>query len=275
MSDNKKKPSESCTDPLQLPMPGDYDDYWYQGEDGEWYNEYDDELEEGHYYTKDRKLPDWCSAPKGVPKPVDYEDYWYEGEDGSWYNEYDDELYPGQYYVDTKTDTQAENKKIEEEKRKAEEKRRVEEARKKAEEDAKRAKEEATRKAKEAAKAAEEAAKEAKAAASNLMKGFGGGLFGKQEQKKPPAKQEVKQAPASASASAPTQPVKQQLSVKKTEEQQAKTAEPPQIPKTEKDSEKEPSKVKDEAKVIPRRVNCKLKMFGELSLSLIHCTCKS
>ena len=236
-------------------MPGDYDDYWYQGEDGEWYNEYDDELEEGHYYTKEKKLPDWCKAPKGVPKPLDYEDYWYEGEDGGWYNEYDDELYPGQYYVDTKTDNQSgakkaeeEKRRVEEEKRKAEEKRRVEEARKKAEEDARRAKEEATKKAKEAAKAAEDAAKEAKAAASNLMKGFGGGLFGKQEQKKPPApKPEVKQAPAVKPAapvqSAPSKPISQEII----------TPEPAQAPKTEKKAEKEEAKV-DEApeKVIPR-----------------------
>ena len=91
-------------DPLKLPIPGDYDDYWYQGEDSEWYNEYDDELEEGYYYTKEKKLPAWCSAPKAIPRPPDYEDYWYEGEDGSWYNEYDEELYPGQYYVEDKAE---------------------------------------------------------------------------------------------------------------------------------------------------------------------------
>ena len=195
-----------AADPLKLPLPGDYDDYWYQGEDGEWYNEYDDELEEGFYYTKEKKLPDWCSAPKGVPRPVDYEDYWYEGEDGSWYNEYDEELYPGQYYLETdKTDSQQANNKAKEEERrkaeearKAEERRKVEETRRRAEEEARKAKEMAEKKAKEAAR-------EAKAAASNLMKGFGGGLFGSNLMSQPaqPARTSPMWTPQWTSSEAP------------------------------------------------------------------------
>ena len=45
-----------------LPRPVDYDDYWYEGEDGLWYNEYDDELEEGQYYEE---VPE----EDGYPKP--------------------------------------------------------------------------------------------------------------------------------------------------------------------------------------------------------------
>ena len=45
-----------------LPRPLDYDDYWYEGEDGLWYNEYDDELEEGQYYEE---VPE----EDGYPKP--------------------------------------------------------------------------------------------------------------------------------------------------------------------------------------------------------------
>ena len=82
-------------------MPGDYDDYWYN-DGGEWYNEYDDELEEGYYYTKERKLPSWCTDNSlAIPKPSDYEDYWYEAEDGQWYNEYDE---TGQEYEDSASD---------------------------------------------------------------------------------------------------------------------------------------------------------------------------
>ena len=177
----------------QLPIPGDYDDYWYFGEDGEWYNEYDDELEEGYYYQKEKKLPAWCTdSSNAIPKPSDYEDYWYEGEDGQWYNEYDDELEEGQYYADKTEDTETERKKeqerLEKEKKQVEEAKRAEEqsrkelARKKADEETRKKKEAAEKAAKEAAKAAEEAAKEAQAAAKKMMSGFGGGLFGSKPQ---------------------------------------------------------------------------------------------
>ena len=33
-----------------FPKPADYEDYWYEGDDGLMYNEYDDELEEGQFY---------------------------------------------------------------------------------------------------------------------------------------------------------------------------------------------------------------------------------
>ena len=188
-SDLPKK-QETKEDPFQLPIPGDYDDYWYFGEDGEWYNEYDDELEEGYYYQKEKKLPAWCTdTSNAIPKPSDYEDYWYEGEDGQWYNEYDDELEEGQYYVDKTDDTAEADKKkeqerVEKEKREAEEAKRVEderrkeEARRKVEEEARKKKEAAEKAAKEAAKAAEEAAKKMK----EKMSGFGGGLFGSKPQ---------------------------------------------------------------------------------------------
>ena len=39
-------------DPYCVPRPVDYDDYWYEHEDGLWYNEYDDSLEEGQYYEE-------------------------------------------------------------------------------------------------------------------------------------------------------------------------------------------------------------------------------
>jgi hypothetical protein len=56
-----------------LPRPSDYDDYWYEADDGMWYNEYDDELEEGQYYEE---IPE----EEGYPKPdltavVDEEPY--------------------------------------------------------------------------------------------------------------------------------------------------------------------------------------------------------
>jgi hypothetical protein len=45
-----------------LPRPADYDDFWYEGEDGLWYNEYDDELEEGQFYAE---VPE----EDGYPRP--------------------------------------------------------------------------------------------------------------------------------------------------------------------------------------------------------------
>ena len=48
----EKKLPAWCTDSTNaLPKPADYDDYWYDGGDGNWYNEYDDELLEGQYYV--------------------------------------------------------------------------------------------------------------------------------------------------------------------------------------------------------------------------------
>ena len=45
-----------------LPRPEDYDDFWYEGEDGLWYNEYDDGLEEGQWYEE-------LDETEGYPKP--------------------------------------------------------------------------------------------------------------------------------------------------------------------------------------------------------------
>ena len=199
---------ESVTkDPFKLPLPADYEDYWYEADDGCWYNEYDDELEEGYYYASEATMDQTNasntkastisvdtqskSMQKGLPKPSDYEDYWYEGEDGMWYNEYDDELEEGQFYEDSNANDASsaaeEAKKKEEEAKKAAESKRI------AEEEAKKAQEEAARVAREASKAAEDAAKAAKEASQNLMKGFssmGGSMFGatKPDAKKPEAK---------------------------------------------------------------------------------------
>lgn len=242
---NKFKDSKPTPDPYQLPIPGDYDDYWYRADDGEWYNEYDDELEEGYYYQKEKKLPSWCTdSSLAIPKPADYEDYWYEADDGQWYNEYDDELLEGQYYVDKVDDKAAEKQKAEDEQRKAaeakkaEEQRKADEARKKAEEEARKAKEAAEKAAKEAAKAAEEAAKEAQAAAKKMMQGFGGGLFGsKQDNSKKssgiglgsmfgsaPAQDKKSPQPVSKAPPSP------QPSVKPAQQQDVKKPEQPQQP---------------------------------------------
>ena len=103
--------------------PPDYDDYWYQAEDGNWYNEYDDL---GYQFADEEILsvaadgkaqmskvskapttttttdskpaqsvpkPDAVSdgsAKKKPPRPADYEDRYYKDEKGAWRNEYDD-----------------------------------------------------------------------------------------------------------------------------------------------------------------------------------------
>ena len=176
-------------DKFKLPRPADYDDFWYTGDDGVQYNEYDDELEEGYYYDKATETPAGTTeaneppvaaneppvaakepsakakepviVSKGLPKPADYEEYWYKGEDGFMYNEYDDELEEGQYYenaiingsaVVLNGSAAAAAEKVE-----------------------------TVNAAEEAAKAAEEAAKAAAEASKNLLKGMsglGGGLMG-------------------------------------------------------------------------------------------------
>merc|ERR1719232_1200747 len=57
-----------------LPRPADYDDFWYEGEDGEWYNEYDDQLEEGQWYQEVPEeegypKPDLSEVPQPTPEP--------------------------------------------------------------------------------------------------------------------------------------------------------------------------------------------------------------
>ena len=149
-------------DPHRLSKPLDYEECWYEGEDGLMYNEYDDELEEGYYYSDDSEVakPKEQTKPeptpsvevkKGLPRPTDYEDYWYEGEDGLMYNEYDDELEEGQFYAEP---VPASKPKLNESINKTE--------------DA------AAKAASEASKAAEEAAKAAAEASKNLLKGMSG-----------------------------------------------------------------------------------------------------
>ena len=53
---------ETSEKKLGLPRPIDYDDYWYEAEDGLWYNEYDDELEGDQFYEE---VPE----EDGYPKP--------------------------------------------------------------------------------------------------------------------------------------------------------------------------------------------------------------
>merc|ERR1719232_1358388 len=58
-----------------LPRPADYDDFWYEGEDGEWYNEYDDQLEEGQLYQEVPEeegypKPDLSEVPQPTPQPT-------------------------------------------------------------------------------------------------------------------------------------------------------------------------------------------------------------
>jgi hypothetical protein len=194
---------EKKRDPaFRLPKPADFDDYWYKGDDGQMYNEYNDELEEGFYYEDDnlstvttssqkllvdeisgnKQLKSGKEKRKGKPRPADYEDFWYEGDDGQMYNEYDDELEEGEYYVDDEQNAvynELANGHIVAEGKAKKPKQNGEvllgpDPSKAAEEAAKAAAEEATKAAEEAAKAAAEASK-------NLLKGMsslGGGLLG-------------------------------------------------------------------------------------------------
>merc|ERR1712108_6679 len=58
---SKTKKAKPERDPNCLKRPADYDEFWYEDE-GEWYNEYDDNLEEGQYYEE---IPE----EDGYPKP--------------------------------------------------------------------------------------------------------------------------------------------------------------------------------------------------------------
>ena len=168
--EDQNKPSSPVAevvnlDPFRLPKPADYEESWYEGEDGLMYNEYDYELEEGYYYSDQPEIkasePGETKEPtggatkvvvepiKGLPRPSDYEDFWYKGEDGVMYNEYDDELQEGQFYAEAvpgPKPIQSVNK----------------------------AEDAAAKAASEASKAAEEAAKAAAEASTNLLKGMSG-----------------------------------------------------------------------------------------------------
>ena len=58
---SKTKKAKPEKDPNCLKRPVDYDEFWYEAE-GEWYNEYDDNLEDGQYYEE---IPE----EEGYPKP--------------------------------------------------------------------------------------------------------------------------------------------------------------------------------------------------------------
>ena len=113
---SSEDPSSTTQKTSLPPRPPDYDDYWYQAEDGNWYNEYDDlgyqfaddeilsvatdgkaELSRVSKVSSDPKpaqaVPKPVSASvakKKPPRPADYEDRYYQDEKGAWRNEYDD-----------------------------------------------------------------------------------------------------------------------------------------------------------------------------------------
>ena len=123
-SSDKKESSEPGNKKTLPPRPNDYDDYWYQAEDGNWYNEYDDLgyqfadeevllIEENNHAAlktisnldnkgkssndsdknlSNKVVPNSKSdiSAKKPPKPIDFDDYWYQDETGVWKNEYHD-----------------------------------------------------------------------------------------------------------------------------------------------------------------------------------------
>ena len=110
---SSEDPSSTTQKTSLPPRPPDYDDYWYQAEDGNWYNEYNDA---GYIFADDEILsvasdgkaelsrvskassvpkpsqavPKPASAKKKPPRPADYEDRYYQDEKGVWRNEYVD-----------------------------------------------------------------------------------------------------------------------------------------------------------------------------------------
>ena len=101
-SDTKTGPKEKSSS--LPPRPPDYDDYWYQAEDGNWYNEYDDM---GLVFadpdtaststTNDQSVPnkkvsssDSKSDSQKQPRPKDYDDHWFQDEFGVLRNTYDE-----------------------------------------------------------------------------------------------------------------------------------------------------------------------------------------
>ena len=80
------------------PRPPDYDNYWYQAEDGGWYNEYDDM---GLQFADPDSRPASLVNDKDVPKkdnvqsktrPKDYDQQFYQDEFGVLRNKYDDKF---------------------------------------------------------------------------------------------------------------------------------------------------------------------------------------
>ena len=84
----------------ELPQrPPDFDDYWYQAEDGNWYNEYEDmglvfadpeASSKSSLITNNKVVPNKQDSQK-QPRPKDYDDHWYQDEFGVLRNKYDEE----------------------------------------------------------------------------------------------------------------------------------------------------------------------------------------
>ena len=89
---DSKSGSEKSLDKSSLPpRPPDFDDYWYQAEDGNWYNEYEDM---GLQFAdpNDSIVPNSknTSSHKS-PRPKDYDEQWYQDEFGVLRNKYDEQ----------------------------------------------------------------------------------------------------------------------------------------------------------------------------------------
>ena len=107
-SDSKPPPAGAAVPGLP-PRPPDFDDYWYQAEDGNWYNEYEDmglvfadpeASSKSSSLTNNKVVPnkiDSNGSQKQSQKPKDYDDHWYQDEFGVMRNSYDkkdeDEFY--------------------------------------------------------------------------------------------------------------------------------------------------------------------------------------
>ena len=69
--DNKQESSDvnsKAPSVKGLPKPIDYEDYWYEGDDGYLYNEYDDELEEGQFYEDELSKTEEATSDKSESK---------------------------------------------------------------------------------------------------------------------------------------------------------------------------------------------------------------
>jgi hypothetical protein len=131
VSTNKEQSASLSKHKTSLPpRPADYDDFWYQADNGNWYNEYDDmgyefadeeilvveeqeavitppaevksklsevqqqkTLSSKSSQEQDKAAKSDITEVKQVVKqqrPEDYDDFWYQDDDGQWKNEYDD-----------------------------------------------------------------------------------------------------------------------------------------------------------------------------------------
>ena len=105
------KPEASAVPGLP-PRPPDFDDFWYQAEDGNWYNEYEDmglvfadpeESSKSSSLTNNKVVPnkiDSNSSQKQTPKPKDYDEHWYQDEFGVLRNSYDKKDEEDDFYTD-------------------------------------------------------------------------------------------------------------------------------------------------------------------------------